>query len=338
MKKIQIILFHLKNNVSMQKKTNHSEYQYLDLMRDLLENGDRQEDAATGHVTHSLFGKQIRFDLQKGFPLLTTKRVYWKGIVHELYWFFSGQSNVKYLIDNNVHIWDDYPYNIYKEKGIFGKKGVMSKEEFVQNIASDSSFAKEHGELSRIYGEMWRRWPASDGRKIDQLAWVVDELRKDPNAHNTLITSWNPEYLYAMAPKGKGARFPICHNLYQINIKKEKVCLQLYQRSADIFLGVPFNIASYALLTHVLAKILDREVGDFVHTFGDVHVYEQHRDAVKEQLSREPREFPTVTIADSVKEIDDFTPEKVELKNYNPQETIKAELAVVGGYNKKLHG
>jgi thymidylate synthase len=167
---------------------------------------------------------------------------------------------------------------------------------------------------------------------------VIDELQKDPCAHNTLVTSWNPEYMYAMAPKGTAARFPICHNLYQVNIKHEKVCLQLYQRSADIFLGVPFNIASYALLTHIIAKILGRQVGEFVHTFGDVHIYENHKDAAKEQLSREPRALPKITIADSVQTIDDFVPEAVTLNNYDPAGTIKAELAVVGGYNKKIHG
>ncbi|MDZ4226449.1 MAG: thymidylate synthase, partial [Patescibacteria group bacterium] len=260
----------------------HPEYQYLDLLKKTLEEGEEQVDKGTGVKTYSVFGAQIRFDLSESFPMLTTKRVYWQGVLHELYWFLSGQSNIKYLVDNNVHIWDDYPYKIYKEK--FGDQ--LSKEEFINKIATDPEFAKVHGELPHIYGELWRRWPAKDGRIVDQLQWVVDELRKEPDAHNTLVTSWDPQYLYSMARKGEGARFPICHNLYQVNIKHGRVCLQLYQRSADIFLGVPFNIASYALLTIVLARILGREPGEFVHTFGDLHIYENHKEAAREQLTR----------------------------------------------------
>ena len=315
----------------------HGEYQYLNLLKEIVEGGEKQVDKGTGVATYSVFGRQIRFDLSQGFPLLTTKRVYWKGVLHELYWFFSGQSNIKYLVDNNVHIWDDYPHKIYGEKASAGLVPELTKEEFIERIASDEGFAKEHGELPHIYGEHWRRWQATDGRTIDQLAWVVGELTKDPDAHNTIVTSWNPEYLYAMARPGEGARFPICHNMYQVNIKNGKVCLQLYQRSADIFLGVPFNIASYALLTHVIAGVLGREAGEFVHTFGDVHMYENHREQVQEQLSRAPKEFPKLTI-DPIHHLDDFTPTHVHLDGYDPYDTIKAELTVAGGYNKKIHG
>jgi thymidylate synthase len=315
----------------------HPERQYLDLVRDVLENGEEQTDAGTGVKTYSVFGRQIRFDLSQGLPLLTTKKVYWKGVLHELYWFLSGQSNIKYLVDNNVHIWDDYPLRIYKEKVGKGEEPELTKEEFVAKIASDEAFAKKHGELPHIYGELWRRWPAGDGRTIDQLGWVVDELKNDPDAHNTLVTSWNPEFLYAMAAPGKAARFPICHNLYQVNIKQGKVCLQLYQRSADIFLGVPFNIGSYALLTMIIAKVLGREAGEFVHTFGDLHVYENHRDQAKEQISREPRPFPKVSFTEEFDSLDAFRPEFVQLAGYDPHPALKAELAVVGGYNEKIH-
>jgi thymidylate synthase len=311
----------------------HPEEQYLDLMRDCLAHGEEQVDAGTGVKTYSVFGRQIRFNLSEGLPLLTTKKVYWKGVLHELYWFLSGQSNIKYLVDNGVHIWDDYPYKIYKEK----RGDTMTKGEFIEKIASDEAFAKEHGELPHIYGELWRRWPASDGRAVDQLQWVIDELTKDPDAHNTLVTSWNPEYLYAMARPGDGVRFPICHNLYQLNIKKGKVCLQLYQRSADIFLGVPFNIGSYALLTMVIAKILGREAGEFVHTFGDLHIYENHKEQAKEQLTRAPKAFPQIKFTHDFKSLDEFKPEYVELLDYNPHPPIKGELSVVGGYNEKLH-
>lgn len=310
---------------------NHPEYQYLNLLKDILENGVRQEDKGTGDITFSVFGRQIRFDLSKDFPLLTTKKVYWKGVLHELYWFMSGQSNIKYLVDNKVHIWDDYPYRIYREKVKKGLVPEITKDEFVEKIATDSNFAKEHGELSKIYGEMWRRWPAKNGRTVDQLKWVVEDLRKDPDAHNALVNSWNPEYLYEMALPEEACRFPICHNMYQANVKNGKLSLHLYQRSADIFLGVPFNIASYALLTIILAQITGNKPGEFVHTFGDVHIYEKHLDAVKEQLTREPKPFPTIKLNPIVKELDDFKPEHVTLDGYDPHPPIKAELALVGG-------
>ena len=316
----------------------HGEYAYLDLMKEVLESGEEQTDSGTGVKTYSLFGRQIRFDLAKSFPLLTTKRVYWNGVLHELYWFLSGQTNIKYLVDNNVHIWDDYPYKIYVEQCEKKNTKPVSKEEFIERIGGDADFAKEHGELPHIYGEHWRRWEARDGRKVDQLAWVIEELSKDKDAHNTLVTSWNPEYMYAMARPGEGARFPICHNMYQLNIKNDRVCLQLYQRSADIFLGVPFNIASYALLTCIIAKILGREPGEFVHTFGDVHIYENHRDQALEQLGREPKAFPTLSFNHGFKTLDEFKPEYVEITGYKPHASIKAELTVAGGYNKKLHG
>ncbi len=315
----------------MQNEKRHPEYQYLDLCREILDKGVRQEDKGTGAVTHSVFGRQLRFNLEDGFPLLTTKKVYWKGVVVELAWFLSGQSNIKYLVDQNVHIWDDYPYRIYREKMEKGAAPEMTKEEFIAKIASDAGFAKTHGELPHIYGESWRRWPAKDGRSIDQVKWVVDELIKDPDAHNTLVTSWNPEYLYAMALPAEASRFPICHNMYQANVKDGKLSLHLYQRSADIFLGVPFNIASYALLTIILARATGNQPGDFIHTFGDVHVYDNHLDAIKEQLAREPKPLPSVTLDPAVKTIDDFKPEHAKLEDYDPHPPIKAELAPAGG-------
>ncbi|MBV9159825.1 MAG: thymidylate synthase [Candidatus Kaiserbacteria bacterium] len=316
----------------------HPEYQYLDLLRETLEQGEEQVDKGTGVKTYSRFGGQIRFDLADGFPLLTTKKVYWKGVVHELYWFMSGQTNIKYLVDNNVHIWDDYPYKIYKEKVARGEEAELSKDEFIAKIGADPDFATAHGELPHIYGEHWRKWIARDGRRVDQLTWVVEELRKDPDAHNTLVTSWNPEYMYSMARPGEGARFPICHNIYQLNVKRGRVCLQLYQRSADMFLGVPFNIASYSLLTAIIAKILGREAGEFVHTFGDFHMYENHRAQIEEELAREPRPFPAIRFTHDFSTVDEFKPEYVELEGYDPHPPIKAELTVAGGYNKKLHG
>lgn len=309
----------------------HPEYQYLNLLQDILDNGVRKVDRGTGDASFSVFGRQMRFDLSHGFPLLTTKKVYWKGVLHELYWFLSGQSNIKYLVDNNVHIWDDYPYKIYKEKS----KGVLTKEEFIQRIATNATFAKKWGNLPKIYGELWRHWPTRTKKTIDQVQWVVDEIKDDPNAHNLIVNSWNPEFLYTMAAKKDASRFPICHNMYQVNIIDGKLSLQLYQRSADIFLGVPFNIASYALLALLLARVTGYEPGEFVHTFGDVHIYEIHLDQVKEQLKRKPLPFPTVSFNHDFKTVDEFKTEYVSLNEYQFHPPIKAALSVSGGYFEK---
>jgi len=333
----------------------HPEYQYLDLLQEILEHGFRKVDRGTGDASYSVFGRQIRFNLSQGFPLLTTKKVYWKGVLHELYWFMSGQSNIKYLVDNNVHIWDDYPYKIYKSQILKPKsqsnsksqiQKEMTKEEFIEKIRTDNVFAKKWGNLQRIYGEMWRKWPCKlndnnlqgkprKERTIDQLAWVIQEIKDDPNAHNLIVNSWNPEYLYTMALEKETSHFPICHNMYQVNIIDGKLSLQLYQRSADIFLGVPFNIASYALLTLILAKITGYEPGEFVHTFGDVHIYEMHLEQVKEQLNRKPKPFPKIKFNHYFKTIDEFRPEYVDLIDYDPYPPIKAQLSVSGGFIKK---
>jgi thymidylate synthase len=312
-------------------ETQHQERQYLNLLRELLENGREQIDAGTGVKTYSLFGRQMRFDLSESFPLLTTKKVYWKAIIHELYWFISGQSNIKYLVDNNIHIWDDYPYRIYREKVVSGIEKEITKEEFIEKIAKDEAFAERYGNLPRVYGEMWRRWPTRTGRVVDQLKWVVETLRKDKSAHNALVNSWNPEYLYEMALPEEACRFPICHNMFQVSIANDKLSLQLYQRSADIFLGVPFNIASYSLLALLLAQVTGNKPGEFIHTFGDIHYYEDHLSAIGEQLKNEPKPFPVVKIDQGIKEIDDFKPERVELIGYNPYQPIKASFSATGG-------
>ena len=313
----------------------HPELQYLNLCQEVLDHGDRKVDRGTNVVLYSLFGRQTRYDLSQGFPLLTTKRVYWKGVLHELYWFMSGQTNIKYLVDNNVHIWDDYPYKIYSMKAQKKEVEHLSKDEFITRIKEDDEFAELHGNLPRIYGEMWRHWPTKHGTPVDQLGWALKELTEDPDAKNAIVTSWNPEYLYTMARYQDTSHFPICHNMYQISNRNGKLSLQLYQRSADLFLGVPFNIGSYALLTIVLAQILGLEPGEFVHTFGDVHIYENHIEQVKEQIAREPRQFPTLTLDPSVKSLADFRPEHVTLEGYDPHPPIKGELTVAGGYFKE---
>jgi thymidylate synthase len=309
----------------------HSEYQYLNLLEEILKKGTKQTDRGTGVATYGLFARQIRFDLSQEFPLLTSKKVYWKGVLCELYWFLSGQSNIKYLVDNNVHIWDDYPYKNYRELMDKGLVASLSRDEFIEKISTDNDFASEFGELKRIYGELWRRWPAQNGRTIDQVAWMVKELCDDPDCHNAIVNSWNSEYLYGMALPEAASRFPICHNMFQCNVREGKLSLQLYQRSADIFLGVPFNIASYALLTMIFARATGNEPGEFIHTFGDVHIYENHIEQAKEMLLRKPRAFPMVSIDARVKNIDDFRPELVYLKNYDPHPSIKGELTPTGG-------
>ncbi len=319
----------------------HPEYQYLDLLKEALKDGIIKIDRGTDIKLHSLFGRMTKYDLSEGFPLLTTKKVYWKGVIHELYWFMSGQTNIKYLVDNNVHIWDDYPYKMFKQRAKSKEQRAMTKEEFIEKIRTDKKFAKEWGNLPRIYGEMWRKWPthsASSGqaRTIDQLSWVLQEMKEDPDAKNLIVTSWNPEYMYTMATLEDANRFPICHNMYQISNRNGYLDLQLYQRSADLFLGVPFNIASYALLTMILAKIAGLKPGVFTHTFGDVHVYDDHVAAVKEQLKRKPKKFPTIAFTHDFKTLDEFRPEYIELVGYDPDPVIKAELTVAGGlYDKK---
>lgn len=307
----------------------HMEYQYLDLLADVLENGIKNVDRGTGAISYGVFGRQTRYDLAQGFPLLTTKKVYWNGVLHELCWFIKGDNNIKYLVDNNVHIWDDYPYKIFLQKS---KIKNLAKEQFIEKIKNDSKFAKTWGKLPKIYGEMWRHWPTrKKGRTIDQLQWLISELREDPDARNAIVNSWNSEYLYTMATNEDACRFPICHNMFQVSVKGGKLSLHLYQRSADLFLGVPFNIASYALLTIVLAKILGYKPGEFIHTFGDAHIYKIHLAQVKEQLKRKPKPLPTVKIDKSVKSLQDLTFDKVTLLNYDPHPFLKGELIVAGG-------
>jgi len=307
------------------KQKKHPEYQYLNLLEEVLAKGFRKVDRGTLDASYSLFGLQMRFDLQQGFPLLTTKKVYWQGVLYELFWFLKGYTNIKYLVEHNVHIWDDYPYKIYQAKN---PKSKLSKQEFIAKLLANKQFGDKWGELPRIYGH-------KPGRTIDQLKWAIKEIVDDPNCHNAIVTSWNPEYLYSMALPEETSYFPICHNMYQLNVIDNKLSLHLYQRSADLFLGVPFNIASYALLTHLIAHITGYSVGELVHTFGDVHIYEMHLQQVKEQIKRKPNKLPKIKIAAKTKDLDKLEPSDVELVDYQPQPPIKAKLSVSGGYFKK---
>lgn len=316
-------------------KTKHPEYQYLDLLKDILKNGHDKPVFNTKATIRSIFGRQTRYDLSVGFPLLTTKKVFLKGIIYELLWFLQGSSNIKYLVDNDVHIWDEWAYKPYKKMSDKGKVPFMIQEKFTQKIkdsAADSEFVKKWGDIGNVYGVQWRKWKTSDGRVIDQLAWAINELKTTPYRKSIVVSAWNPEFIYEMAAPGKSMALPPCHTLFQFNTTGDRLSLQLYQRSADMFLGVPFNIASYSLLLMMIAQVAGLKPGTFVHTFGDAHIYSDHFEQVKEQLKRQPRPFPVMKINPKVKNIDDFTYKDFTLENYDPYPPIKGQVTVVGGF------
>ncbi len=330
----------------------HTEYQYLDLMQEIYDNGYKKEIFFTPEVLEmyekageeppyikSLFGRKMEFDMEDGFPLLTTKKVFLKGITHELLWFLSGSSNIKYLVDNDVHIWDEWAYKRYYKHQKQEGKEPESQEEFIAKLKeapADSEFVQKWGDLITIYGRMWRRWPASDGREIDQLSWVIDGLREKPYRKSYVVSAWNPDFIYSMASEQNQNEVPpFCHTTFHFAVVDDRLNLALYQRSADLFLGVPFNIASYALLLLMVAQVTNLKPGKFVHFLGDVHLYTNHFEQVKEQLSREPRDWPQMKINPNKKEIDDFVFEDFELVGYDPHPAIKAPIANVGGFVKK---
>ena len=262
--------------------------QYLDLMRTILEEGHYKADR-TGTGTYSLFGYQMRFDLQKGFPLLTTKKLHLRSIIYELLWFLRGDTNIKYLHDHNVTIWDEW--------------------------------ADENGDLGPVYGKQWRSWETPDGRVIDQITSLIEQIKRNPDSRRLLVSAWNPADVDQMA-------LPPCHTMFQFYVSNGELSCQLYQRSADVFLGVPFNIASYALLTMMVAQVCGLKAKDFVHTFGDAHIYSNHVEQAKLQLSREPRPLPQMRINPAVDDIFGFQYEDFTLENYDPHPHIKAEVAV----------
>ncbi|MBI2644058.1 MAG: thymidylate synthase [Candidatus Wildermuthbacteria bacterium] len=313
--------------------TQHPEYQYLNLLKDILKNGAVKHEHNTGIEIKSVFGRQIRFDLSRGFPLLTTKKVFFRGIVHELIWFLRGSTNIKYLVDNDVHIWDDWAYKSYKAAMERNEVPQVSQEEFAQKVKEDNAFAQKWGELGPVYGRQWRKWKASDGREIDQLSWIIPKLQSHPDRKHYIVSAWNPEYIYEMAAtRDQAMALPPCHTLFQFYVVNGKLSLQLYQRSADMFLGVPFNIASYALFTRIMAQVTGWQPGEFVHTFGDAHIYSNHYDQVQEQVAREPRPFPVLKLNPKIKNIDDFTFDDIQIEGYDPWPPIKGEITVVGGF------
>lgn len=299
--------------------------QYHDLMRHILDQGTLKENR-TGINTISVFGYQMRFNLQEGFPLVTTKKVHLKSIIHELLWFIAGDTNIRYLVQNGVNIWNEWPFQNYlNEKGLSEKLPKYSDawkaelQSFKEQIIANESFAKEWGELGPVYGRQWRNFEG-----IDQMAQLIEDIKRNPNSRRHIISAWNPKDIPVMAKSG----LPPCHTLFQFYVADSKLSCQLYQRSADVFLGVPFNIASYALLTMMVAQVCDLELGDFVHTFGDAHLYENHLDQSKEQLSRDFRALPQMKINPEVKDFFSFKFEDFELVNYDPHPAIRAQVAV----------
>jgi len=261
---------------------------YLDLLRHVRDHGTEKSDR-TGTGTRSVFGWQMRYDLAKGFPLVTTKKLHLRSIVHELIWFLQGDTNVAYLKENGVSIWDEW--------------------------------ADANGDLGPVYGRQWRAWPTADGKVVDQIAWVVDEIKRNPDSRRLIVSAWNVGELPKMA-------LMPCHTMFQFYVANGKLSCQLYQRSGDIFLGIPFNIASYALLTHMIAQVTGLEVGDFVHTLGDAHLYSNHIEQADKQLLREPRPLPRLSLNPEVKSIFDFRFEDVAILDYDPYPAIKAPVAV----------
>lgn len=286
--------------------------QYLDLCKTILTNGHYKGDR-TGTGTISVFGYQMRFNLQDGFPLLTTKRVHLRSIIHELLWFISGDTNIKYLVDNDVRIWNDWPYADYKKSNDYKGETI---EEFALKIKQDSEFAQKYGNLGPVYGKQWRNFNG-----VDQLSWLINEIKNNPNSRRLIISAWNPKEVDSMA-------LPPCHCFMQFYVNEGKLSCQLYQRSADTFLGVPFNIASYALFTMMIAQVCNLEVGDFVHTIGDAHIYSNHIDQIKLQLTRVPRKLPKMSINKNVKSIFEFKYEDFSLEGYNPYKGIKGAVSV----------
>ena len=299
--------------------------QYHKLLRYILDQGVRKDDR-TGTGTVSVFGYQMRFDLSEGFPLLTTKKVHFKSIVHELLWFIAGDTNIRYLVENGVSIWNEWPFenwlreNFMQEdypSGSPQRKVLMS--EFVAKIADDQEFAQKYGCLGPVYGKQWRKFEG-----VDQLANIIDSLKTNPDSRRHIVSAWNPKDVPIMVKAG----LPPCHTIFQFYVSEEKLSCQLYQRSADVFLGVPFNIASYALLTQMIAHVCDLKLGEFIHTFGDAHLYVNHLQQVDEQLAREPIKLPELKINRRVYSIFDFVFDDLELLGYMPYAAIAAPVAV----------
>ncbi len=316
----------------------HGESAYLELLKHVLENGTKKSDR-TGTGTVSVFGYQMRFNLSEGFPLLTTKRVPFRLIASELLWFIKGDTNIRYLLKNNNNIWNEWAFKNWvksdeyqgRDMTDFGNRSLRDPEfnnlyhaemdKFKARILEDDEFSAKYGELGPVYGKQWRAWETSRGETIDQLKNVINQIKNNPDSRRHLVVGYNPGDVEFMA-------LPPCHSLFQFYVADGKLSCQLYQRSGDNFLGIPFNIASYALLTHLIAFECGLEVGDFIHTIGDAHIYTNHIEQVNLQLSRDPRPFPTLKLNPAVESVFDFEMDDIEIVGYDPHPTIKAPVAV----------
>ncbi|PHG47944.1 thymidylate synthase [Bacillus wiedmannii] len=316
----------------------HAENEYLNLCRHVMEHGTKKEDR-TGTGTVSVFGYQMRFDLSEGFPLLTTKRVPFRLVASELLWFMKGDTNIRYLLQHNNNIWNEWAFKSWVESDEytgpdmtgFGLRSQQDEEFKVQydeqmelfkkNVLEDDNFSNKYGYLGDVYGKQWRAWKTTAGETLDQLKDVIEMIKKTPDSRRLIVSAWNPEDVPSMA-------LPPCHTLFQFYVADGKLSCQLYQRSGDIFLGIPFNIASYSLLTHLIAHECSLEVGEFVHTIGDAHIYTNHFEQVEKQLAREPRPFPKLTLNPDVKSVFDFEMEDLTIEGYDPHPAIKAPVAV----------
>lgn len=291
--------------------------QYLELLKHILDKGSVKHDR-TGTGTISTFGYQMRFDLSEGFPLVTTKKTHLKSIIHELLWFIQGDTNIKYLVDNGVRIWNEWPYQAFKKSSEYNGESL---KEFASRIKEDNEFALKHGELGPVYGRQWRHFEGPDGKYVDQLSEAINLIKNNPSSRRIIVTSWNPPLIPEMA-------LPPCHMMFHFYVNDNKLSCQLYQRSADTFLGVPFNIGSYALLTMMVAHVCDLEPGDFIHTIGDAHIYNDHLEQVQLQLTRSPKPLPKMIINKDVKDITSFTYDDFKLEGYAPHPLIKGKVSV----------
>ncbi len=324
---------------------NELEQTYLDFLQYILDHGVKKEDR-TGTGTISVFGYQMRYDLSKGFPLFTTKRVPFRLVASELLWFIKGDTNIRYLLQHNNHIWDEWAFKKWVESDEyqgpdmtdFGRRCLVDEEfnvlyekelkDFCNRILEDDEFAEKYGDLGNVYGKQWRRWTDSEGNEIDQLKDVIEQIKNNPDSRRLIVNAWNPEDVINAGAKGSKSALPPCHVMFQFYVIEGKLSCMLTQRSVDSLLGCPFNVASYALLTHLIAHECGLEVGEFIHSAGDAHIYLNHIDQVKEQLSREPRDLPTLKINPEKKSIFDIEMEDLTIEGYNPHPAIKAPIAV----------